>query len=92
MVTKLKYLAVLIILIAPCGIAKAGPPLPLHTIEGNSGVCLTGTAYLANPAEEGNVLGLPSVSTTAIFLGEKDLQSFAVTQNLWGLCQSRQSR
>jgi len=79
-----KYLTVLTILVLLPDAALAGPPLPLHTIEGNSGVCLTGTAYLANPAEEGKVFGLPSVSTTAVFLGEKDLQSFAVTQNLWG--------
>jgi len=84
MADKLSYIIFLAILIAPCGIAKAGPPLPLHTIEGNSGVCLTSTAYLANPAEDGKVFGLPSVSATAVFLGEKDLQSYAVTQNLWG--------
>lgn len=84
MANKLKLFIVLGTMIASCGMVKAGPPLPLHTIEGNSGVCLTGTAYLANPAEDANIFGLPSVSTTAVFLGEKDLQSFAVTQNLWG--------
>ncbi len=84
MIKKLKALVVLGMIIISCGVVKGGPPLPLHTIEGNSGVCLNATAYLANPAEEGNIFGLPSVSTTAVFLGEKDLQSFAVTENLWG--------
>lgn len=84
MTNKLNYFILSMILILSCGMVIAGPPLPLHTIEGNSGVCLSGTAYLANPPEEGAVFGLPSVSATAVFLGEKDLQSFAVTQNIWG--------
>jgi len=84
---RVKYLVVLAIVLALSSTAKAGPPLPLHTIEGNSGVCLSSTAYLANPAESGDVFGLPSVSTTAVFLGEKDLESFAVTENLWGLVE-----
>jgi hypothetical protein len=84
MVKRVKYFVVLAIVLALSGIAQAGPPLPLHTIEGTSGVCLSGTAYLANPAEGGKAFGLPSVSTTAVFLGEKDLESFAVTENLWG--------
>ena len=84
MVENLKTLVVLGMIIVSCGVVKGGPPLPLHTIEGNSGVCLTGTAYLANPAEDGKMFGLPSVSTTAVFLGEKDLQSWAITQNIWG--------
>jgi hypothetical protein len=65
-------------------VAKAGPPLPLHTIEGNSGVCLTSTAYLANPPEEGEIFGKPSVSITGVLAKEKDLQSLAVTQNIYG--------
>ena len=84
MTRKLRTLVVLAIMIIVCRAVEAGPPLPLHTIEGNSGVCITSTAYLANPAEEGEVFGLPSISTTGVFLGEKDLQSFAVTQNIWG--------
>jgi len=84
MVKRAHYLIVLVIVLALSGIVQAGPPLPLHTIEGSSGVCLSGTAYLANPAEDGKTFGLPSVSTTAVFLGEKDLESFAVTENLWG--------
>lgn len=62
----------------------AGPPLPLHTVEGNSGVFITSTAYLANPPAEGEKLGLPSFSMSSAFIGEKDFQSYAVTENLFG--------
>ena len=65
-------------------VATAGPPLPLHTIEGNSGVCITSTAYLANPPEEGEIFGKPSISAGAVFAREKDLQYMAVTQNIYG--------
>ncbi|MGD8500267.1 MAG: hypothetical protein PVJ86_06450, partial [Phycisphaerales bacterium] len=52
-------------------IVHAGPPLPTHNVEGNSGVFITSTAYLANPPEEDAVFGLPSVSTTFAAIGEK---------------------
>ena len=84
MANKLKCLIVLVSVIGLCSIVKAGAPLPLHTIEGNSGVFITSTAYLANPPEEGEIFGKPSVSTSAIFGREKDLVSFAVTENLYG--------
>jgi len=84
MIKQLKLLACLGIFIAWCGIAQAGPPLPLHNIEGNSGVFITSTAYLANPPEKGQIFGKPSFSTSAVFGREKDLESFALTQNLWG--------
>ncbi len=87
MVHKLKHLTVLMILAAPYGMADAGPPIPSHTIEGNSGVLITSTAYLTNPAEQGEIFGSPSVSATALFLAEKDLESFAVIENLWGVME-----
>jgi hypothetical protein len=87
MVHKLKHLTVLVILAAPYGMADAGPPIPSHTIEGNSGVLITSTAYLTNPAEQGEIFGSPSVSATALFLAEKDLESFAVIENLWGVME-----
>ncbi|MHC4508827.1 MAG: DUF3034 family protein [Planctomycetota bacterium] len=62
----------------------AGPPLPTHNVEGNSGVFITSTAYLANPPENDNVFGLPSVSGTFAAIGEKDFESVAVTENIWG--------
>lgn len=81
---NVKSFIVLGTILALCGIAQAGPPLPLHTIEGNSGVFITSTAYMANPPEDGEVFGKPSFSTSAVFGRSKDLQSFAVTENLWG--------
>jgi hypothetical protein len=64
----------------------AGPPLPTHNVEGNSGVFITSTAYLANPAEEGAVFGQPSTSGTFVWMdnGGKDFESIAVTENIWG--------
>ncbi|KPK76047.1 MAG: hypothetical protein AMJ79_08560 [Phycisphaerae bacterium SM23_30] len=59
-------------------------PLPFHTVEGNSGVFITPTAYLANPPAEGEILGKPSFSVSGAFIGEKDFQSYAVTENLFG--------
>ncbi len=81
---KSTVLAVLGTILVVCAVGVAGPPLPLHTIEGNSGVLITSTAYLANPPEEGEILGKPSVSASAIFAGNKDLHSFAVTENIYG--------
>ena len=63
---------------------QGGPPLPLHTVEGNSGVFITSTAYLANPPEEGHKVGVPSVSASAAFLADKDFLSLAITENLFG--------
>jgi hypothetical protein len=62
----------------------AGPPLPSTNIEGNSGLGVTSTAYLANPAEKEQVLGKPSVSVFTLFAREKDLQSFTITENILG--------
>ncbi|MHC4475821.1 MAG: DUF3034 family protein [Planctomycetota bacterium] len=79
-----RILSSILILLILAGVTAGGPPLPLHTIEGNSGVFVTGTAYLANPPEDGKVLGKPSVSTSAVFAREKNLQSFAITENIYG--------
>ena len=81
---KTKFVVSLIASIVLCGIAYADPPLPLHNIEGNSGVFITSTAYMANPPKDGEVFGKPSFSASAVFGRSKDLQSFAVTENLWG--------
>ncbi len=84
MVKKTKFIVGLLTLVALCGTAQADPPLPLHNIEGNSGVFITSTAYLANPPEKGETFGKPSFSTSAVFGKEKDLESFAVTENILG--------
>jgi len=78
------YVIVLGMVIAWCGMVAAAPPLPLHSLEGNSGVLITNTAYLVNPPEKGKAIGLPSFSVSGVIIGQKDLQSYAVTENLYG--------
>ncbi len=84
--TKNLTMALLLFVFSFSTIVSAGPPLPTHNVEGTSGVFITSTAYLANPAEEGIVFGKPSVSGTFVWMdkGEKDFESLAVTENIWG--------
>ena len=122
MIRRNSFLTLFVALLLTCSFASAGPPLPLHNVEGNSGVFLTSTAYLANPPEKDGpkhpleegasniksgldqiasngfglsfwtptpatdhkILGMPSFSASGAFIGEKDFQSFAVTQNILG--------
>ncbi|MEN6428809.1 MAG: DUF3034 family protein [Phycisphaerales bacterium] len=74
----------LMVAVLLCAAAYGGPPLPTHQVEGNSGVFITPTAYFANPAEEGKTFGLPSVSGTYAYIGQKDFEAFVITENLWG--------
>ena len=67
-----------------CVAAQGAPPLPTHQVEGNSGVFITPMAYFANPAEPNAVFGLPSISGTYAYIGEKDFEAFVLTENLWG--------
>lgn len=83
-VTKTTLAALLIFVAFLSGMVSAGPPLPTHNIEGNSGVFITSTAYLVNPPENGEVFGKPSFSTTFAAIGEKDFESFVVTENILG--------
>ena len=76
--------AVLFLMVLSQTLVSAGPPLPTHNVEGNSGVFITSTAYLANPPEEGEIFGRPSVSVSFAAIGEKDFESFAVTENIGG--------
>ena len=64
--------------------AFAGAPLPLQSVEGNSGVLFTSTAYLANPPEDGKRIGKPSVAAALGIIGDKDFESFGVTINIDG--------
>jgi hypothetical protein len=64
--------------------SQQSPPLPTHCVHGYSGVFTTPTAYMANPAAEGEFWGKPSVSATAAFLRHKDYQSYIVTENILG--------
>ena len=84
MVKRVRNIIVLGIVVTLCTVVEAGPPLPLHSIEGVSGVHITSTAYLANPPEEGQTFGKPSMSISSIFGREKNLQSIAVTENIMG--------
>ncbi|MFC1636938.1 DUF3034 family protein [Planctomycetota bacterium] len=87
-VAKTKYLAIFLFAITFFlnVVVCAGPPLPTHSVEGNSGVFITSTAYLTNPAEKDAVFGQPSVSGTFVWMdkGGKDFESIAVTENIWG--------
>jgi hypothetical protein len=62
-----------------------GLPLPLHAYEGVSGAFIIPSAYLANPARDGDVFGLPSVGGIYVGLGHgRDLDVLTITENLWG--------
>lgn len=61
-----------------------GPCLPLHTIEGNGGHFSTMTAYMTNPAAEGEIFGDPSIGWIHVDLNHgKHLQAFTITETLW---------
>ena len=62
---------------------EKAPPLPLHTIDGVGGVVITPIAYLVNPGPEKEVFGLPSISGTFVGAGQKNVQSFGLTETLW---------
>ncbi len=83
-VTKTIVAALLVFMACLSGMVSAGPPLPTHNVEGNSGVFITSTAYLVNPPENGEIWGKPSFSATFATIGEKDYESFVVTENIMG--------
>jgi hypothetical protein len=58
-------------------------PLPLHTIEGESGGLLVPSAYLANPGPKGAIFGMPSVSASYINMGSKNLWTVGITEVVW---------
>lgn len=63
---------------------KEDPPLPLHGIEGSGGIFATYSAYLVNPAKEGEIFGLPSIAGFYVNLGHgRDLRTFTITETLW---------
>jgi len=63
---------------------EKAPPLPVHTIEGVGGLVITPIAYLVNPGPTGTNVGLPSVSTSYINIGRKNLEAAALTETLFG--------
>ena len=50
--TKNLFVILFMVTFSLYGMVYAGPPIPFHTVEGNSGAFITSTAYLANPPEE----------------------------------------
>lgn len=60
-----------------------GPPLPLHTIEGEGGLVITPLAYLVNPGPKNSVFGEPAASFTYVGAGEKNIQTLALSETLF---------
>ena len=59
-------------------------PLPLFTIDGVGGVVLTPIAYLVNPGPEGTDFALPSFGATYVNARQKNVESFVVSETLFG--------
>jgi hypothetical protein len=75
----------LLVLFFMSSTAFAGPPLPLHSVEGSGGILLTNSAYLVNPSEDDKAFGLPSVGATYVNLGNgRHLEAYTMTETLWG--------
>ena len=52
--------------------------------HGVGGVAITGSAYLVNPAKEGDVFGLPSIGVGSVYTRKGSFFGFAtVTETLW---------
>lgn len=69
---------------APAPKQEKGAPLPLLTIDGVGGVVITPIAYLINPSPEGSDIGLPSFGATYVNARQKNVESFGVTETLFG--------
>ncbi len=67
----------------PVAEAPAAPPLPLHSIEGFSGVFLTETAYFANLPEGDGWFGKPALAIHGTEINEKELVGATLTTNVF---------
>lgn len=57
------------------------PPLPLHGVEGYTGVFATYTAYMANPPKDGTGFGVPSMEGIFVHMGHgRNLKAITFTQ------------
>ncbi|MHC4813341.1 MAG: DUF3034 family protein [Planctomycetota bacterium] len=57
--------------------------MPLHTVDGTSGHFAVPSAFLTNPAAEGELLGRPSVGTIGVHLGNgKYLEVYTLTETI----------
>lgn len=64
-------------------LASDGPPLPVHTIEGGGGGAISPIGYLVNPGQEDEIFGMPSFSSTYLYLEDKDLTTLSATSTLY---------
>ncbi|HEY3267526.1 MAG TPA: DUF3034 family protein [Armatimonadota bacterium] len=71
-----------VIVVAAAAPALAGPPpLPLHGIEGYSGIFSTYTAYIANTPKKKGEAATPSVGATYVGLGHgRNLTALTITE------------
>ena len=64
---------------------EKGAPLPLHNVEGCSGIFITSTAYMCNPPSKDKWFGLPTVEGHYANLSDgKFLTSTTLTENILG--------
>jgi len=64
--------------------AAPAPPIPLHTTEGYGGILVVPTAYIVNPAPEGEVFGMPAVSFIFLNIGKgRHLEAYNMSMALW---------
>jgi hypothetical protein len=62
----------------------SAPPFPLHSVEGVGGSFAVHSAYLVNPAKEGEIFGLPSLGAMHVHFGHgRRLEAFTITETLW---------
>ncbi|HUW58975.1 MAG TPA: DUF3034 family protein [Planctomycetota bacterium] len=59
------------------------PPLPCIMVEGTGGIFITPTAYLVNPSQGDEWLGLPSVAFSYASIGDKDFTSVGATMTFF---------
>jgi hypothetical protein len=69
----------------PAEPAKPAPhlPLPCITVEGVGGIFITETAYLVNPSQGDQWVGMPSVGFSFASVGDKDFESLGATMTFF---------
>ena len=76
-------LIVLAAVLITAGVAWAGPPIPLHQLEGSGGVVLTEMAYLVNPPEGEEPFGMPAFSFGTLIAKNKHINILTVSEALF---------
>lgn len=67
---------------APAAAWQKGPPLPLHTTEGQAGALFVPFAYMINPGPPGTIISPPAASYTFVKVGKKFINQFVVTDTI----------